>query len=364
MAAQDRTTDNSVNKMLSEEGWRFSFFQIVQLLERYFRPAARVGYQGPASEEIIRFRPLASLSFPVSDVASVEISEDDENKPRINVTTTFLGLYGTTTPLPIFYTEEILWSDKENSQVRAFMDIFHHRLLSLFYRCWIKYRYHTQFEKEGKDDFSKRMLGLIGLGTPGHIENAGLSAVRLIRFSGMMSQRSRSASALEGILSDFFDDVPIHIEQCTGRWVTIKQEQRISLGLNNCILGIDCSVGEKVYGRSGSFRIVLGPVRYETFVSFLPDGERFRILDSIVKLFLKDALDFDIKLLLSGGEIPGLKLISDSQTKLGQRKLGQTKLGQTKLGWTCWLISNPSEGLEDQSLVFKPAEMKMATVTH
>ena len=171
MGTENRTTDTPVVVEQVERVRRYSFFQLVHLIEQALDPEARIGKKGPADKEVIRFRPEASLGFASSDVAEIEEESFREGSPRrFQVTTTFMGLYGTTSPLPIFYTEEILWKERDEDPLRKFFDIFHHRLISLFYSSWLKYRYYIQFKKEGKDDFSSRMLGLIGMATRGLAE--------------------------------------------------------------------------------------------------------------------------------------------------------------------------------------------------
>ncbi|HET6371411.1 MAG TPA: type VI secretion system baseplate subunit TssG [Nitrospiria bacterium] len=340
MAAQDRPASDPLDEEgLIRKGRRFSFFQLVRLLERYYRPAARVGHQGPAAEEVIRFRPDNAMAFPASDVVSVERMAKSGSAPaRFRVTTSFLGLYGSTSPLPFFYTEETLRRDPEEDTVRAFVDLFQHRFLSLFYRAWTKYRYYVQFEEEGKDEFSSRMFGLIGLGTGGLVDLTRLPSVRLIRYAGLFVQRPRSASALEGVVSDFFGGVPARVDQCVERWVTIKPEQRISLGRSNCRLGFDASVGERVLGRMGTFRIALGPMGYDDHLSFLPVGESFRMLDALITLFAPDRLDFDVELNVRREEIPPIRL---------------SRSGKVWLGWSSWLYSGKPEGDGARSVVLE-----------
>ena len=335
MEAEDRPPDGAI-----EEPARFSFFQLVRLLERHYRPRARVGGEGPAAGEILRFRPEASLGFPASDVVAVdEIPATEDQPARFRITTSFLGLYGSGSPLPVFYTEEMLRRDPDEDPVRAFIDLFQHRLISLFYRCWEKYRYHIQFEGEGEDEFSRRMFGLIGLGTAGLTDQIGLPPARLIRYAGLLTQRPRSAAALEGMVGDFFD-VPVRVVQWTPRWVTIQPEQRIRLGQANSRLGLDASLGEKVLSRSGQFRTVLGPMRYGAFLQFLPDGESFRSLNALVLLFLSDPLEFDVELQVYGEEIPPLQL----KSRDGGR-----------LGWTTWLTTAGFEDGRARSVVLERA---------
>src|SRR5205085_4597393 len=122
---------------------------------------------------------------------------------RYRITVTFLGLYGSVSPLPIFYAEDILQSDEEPNPVREFLDVFHHRLISMFYRAWLKYRYHEQFSLNGLDLFSLRLFSLMGLGAQELRDVSGLPNTRLLRYVGLFNQKPRSACALEGLISDF-----------------------------------------------------------------------------------------------------------------------------------------------------------------
>jgi type VI secretion system protein ImpH len=332
VGAKNRTPGDSLDETLVEKAWRFSFFQLIRLLERHAGSAARVGGRGPASDEAVRLRPEASLGFPASDVAGLRmIRTPGRAAPRYQITTSFLGLYGTTSPLPSFYSEEILWGDPDNNRVRDFLDIFHHRLISLFYRSWCKYRYHIEFEHGKNDPFTPRLFALIGLGTPALGQAAGVpQPERFIHFAGLFHQQPHSASALENILSDYFDDLPVQVDQCTGRWIPIRQEQQAALGRNNCRLGEDCTLGSRVFGRRGSFRIVVGPVMYDQFLEFLPDRQNHRTLRSIAGFFVKDRLEFDVRVRACGW--PRSQLLSQGPAQ-----------AMSRLGWTSWLFSDPPE---------------------
>ena len=342
MAGKNGTAGPSLKEQLQGQARATSFFQLVQLLERYYRPSSPVGGSGPAAGEVIRFRPESSLGFPACDVTQVDVIS--ENPDRFRITTTFFGLYGTTSPLPIFYSEQILWREQggDNQAPRDFLDLFHHRALSLLYRTWLKYRYHLQFQPKGTDQVSQRLFALIGLGTQGlREENTDLCSVRLLRYAGILTQRPRSASALEGLLSDYFDGIPVRVEPCTGRWMTIKSQQRLTLGRRNARLGEDCLLGERVFGRTGSFRVCLGPLDYEHFRRFFPGQNDFRHLQFLVRLFVGNGLAFDVELILSSTEVPPLRL-----------RAGE---GQGRLGWSTWLPTGG--GTSRQMKVVFPMEM-------
>lgn len=341
MAAEDRSDDDRLDETLAGSARRFSFFQLVRLLERRARPAVRVGRGGPASGECLRFRPDSSLGFPATDVTNLEpMAPTDAAPARARVTTTFLGLYGSTSPLPSFYSEGILWEDPDNARVRDFLDIFHHRLISLFYRAWCKYRYPIEFE-HGKDDpISPRLFALIGLGSPAMVNATALPASwRLLHFAGLFQHQPHSALDLERLLTDYFDGLPVEVEGCTGRWIPIQADQLAALGLRNCRLGADCTIGSRVFGRMTSFRVWIGPGGHDRLLDFLPGEANYRVLVRLVELFLNEPLTFDIGLRVRG--LPRLRLASAGPSR-----------GAPRLGWNTWLFSDVPDGDREETVVF------------
>src|SRR5262245_14553920 len=157
----------------------FSFFQLVSLLERLYSRAAPVGHAGPANKELLRFHSDTSLAFPSSDISDFA---EDGSAARFRMVVTFLGLHGSVYPLPTFYAEDILQSDDDDKFVEKFLDVFHHRLISLFYRAWLKYRYHAQFALDGKDPFSTRLFSLMGLRAAELRQTTGLGDTALLRY--------------------------------------------------------------------------------------------------------------------------------------------------------------------------------------
>src|SRR5262249_27570262 len=86
----------------------------------------------------------------------------------------FLGLTGPSGVLPRCYTERLLIQDRdfrgpERYSLRAWFDLFNHRMISLFYRAWEKYRFHLFHERgdpgRGEPDtFTLALFSFIGLG--------------------------------------------------------------------------------------------------------------------------------------------------------------------------------------------------------
>ncbi len=320
MASTPGTAEPPVIRHLKEEAHRFSFFQAVRLLEAAHPEAAAVGTAGPAREEAVRLRPHAGFDFPPGDLVAVREVEQ-AGRRRSELTTAFFGLYGGDSPLPAYFTEAVLWSESERR--RDFLDLFHHRLLSLLYRAWLKPRYPLQFRPGGEDRLSRLLLGLVGLATPGAAEAAEVPAVHLLHFAGLIGRHSHSAVELAHLLTDELGGLRVRVEQCVLRWVAIPPGQQCRLGGGAARLGDTAVAGSRVPDRGGMFLVVVGPLGYADFEALLPGGERLATLLALIHLFLTDPLAFAIELHLRRGAIPELRL--------------GTADPAPRLGWTTWL---------------------------
>ncbi len=342
-------------------GWKFDFFQAVWLLERLCAGATPVGLRGPVTSEAIQFRPHVALGFPPTDVrriAARPAEGDQEHRFRLDVT--FMGLYGVSTPLPLHYAVDVLRSvdpyaitaeasgdtglaQREPAAARAsdtnptrdFLDLLHHRLISLFYRAWTKYRYDRAFGLPGRDSVTEYLLWLIGHSRAADEDVIGVCPLRLLRYAGVLTQHPRSAVTLEGVLTDYWDGLPVEVEQFRGRWVPLHDADRNVIGLGNCTLGVDLTVGDQVYDLSGAFTVTVGPVDWQTYLSFVPDGQRYARTQSLVELYRSDPLSFDIQVRLRAGQVPELGLTSDDAAG--------------RLGFTSWLRTDE---IPETSVVF------------
>ncbi len=314
-----------LEKLLAEPH-RFSFFQAVMLLEASKRGAVPLGHQGPPSEEAVRLRSDVSLAFPKSDVSAIE-DLGDHHTPQHRLTAAFMGLYGTTSPLPNFYSEAIIMDEQEGGTLRGFFDLFNHRLLSLFYRAWTSYRPHVLFRSGGKDEFSDRLFCVAGLGSKGLKESESFPAVRALRYLGLLSQKPHSAESLAEMVRGYFH-LPASVKQFVPSRIALEDDQKAKLGKANCRLGEDLALGDLVPDRMGKFQVSVGPVGYDDYLTFLPGRENLEALKGIAQLFAPDCLDFDLQVTLKGEETP---------------RLGVALSHESYLGWTTGLYYRPGK---------------------
>jgi len=305
----------------------FGFFQAVRLLSRLSPSRARVGHDGPPAQEVARFRTRATLEFPPSEIHDLQPNPDPDRPPEVTV-----AIGGTTGPLgvlPIPYTELLMERVRyKDHALWEFLDLFNHRFLSLFHRAWEKYRFPIVHEGGGDDPFTDGLFALVGLGTDGLRGRQSVPDDALLLYAGLIAQRPHSASALEGILRDYFG-VPTATRQFVGQWLDLEPEDRSRLGARNSRLGADLVCGDHVWNNQSRFRIRLGPLSFAPFRTFLPRGGAWRPLNDLVRFLAGAEYDFDVQLVLKKEEIPECLLASDAAAP-------------PMLGWTTWLKSAPS----------------------
>ena len=87
-----------------------------------------------------------------------------------------MGLTGPSGVLPEHYTRLLIERLRaKDYTLRDFLDLFNHRVISLFYRAWEKYRFQFVYEQvklgavgdETEDFFTKCLYCLVGMGTGG-----------------------------------------------------------------------------------------------------------------------------------------------------------------------------------------------------
>jgi len=148
-------TDAGLESRLRKEPYRFEFFQAMRLLEKLLPDREPVGGFESPSMEATRVGMHPSLSFPASEIQSLDWQEGRTPFLRVN----FMGLTGIQGPMPQWYTATILERLRAgDATLRDFLDIFNHRSLSLFYRAWQKYRFGVAYERGDRDKFFLNLL--------------------------------------------------------------------------------------------------------------------------------------------------------------------------------------------------------------
>lgn len=280
----------------------------------------------------LQIQPELNLDYPQSDIK--EISRDDETG-GYRITTTFFGLYGVSSPLPGFYTEELLDDEWDEYRSRKdFFDVIHNHVYPLLYEAWLKYKFSHNAVEFVDPKYCEIIFSLIGLDQSfrSKQEKSGY----LLKYAGLLGQRTRSLLGLKTILQDFLGELGVDIKPCQQRKVPIVKSQRCLLGMQNATLGQDACIGKEVVDRSGKFSIEIGPLSARQFSSIKQGRAIVDRIKSLLRIYLVQPLEFNISLLLKPGALkPG--------------RLGDS--ASSVLGNNCWLINQPNKEIARIELI-------------
>lgn len=298
---------------LVANGPAYTYFQTMRLLRQCIHAASG---QRQNNDDSIRVRPALNLAFPAADIEKID-AEPDGDQTRYQVTTNFFGLYGTSSPLPTFYSEDLIAEAGQDESVsRDFIDILHQRLYDLLFQSWLKYRQFFQVAEQKSEPYVERLFCLLGLGDAAlrrQIPEAG----RLLRYIGLLTQFPRSAAGLETLLKDYLSEVPIALVPCVSRMAAIDDAQRMKIGMTGSALGENTYVGQEIEDRMGKFRIRIGPLTQEDFLRFTPGKPDYERLTALTQLYLVEPLEYDIELILSENQAQTVCLGDPDRAALG-----------------------------------------------
>jgi type VI secretion system protein ImpH len=302
-AMADLTPAQDLTRRLKKEGYEFNFFQALQLLEENF--LKNKGIKNPLDSGAIRCVPDSSLMFPPSDVKRIE-----EHRGVFELTLTFMGLVGVSSPLPLYFSEYLARHEDNSQPLIDFLNIFNHRCYSLFYRAWKKYRFISCAVRE-TDPLSRRIALLAGL-DPKLLSDPAYA--RLLSYTGMFAGKRRGKNAMTSFLSDFFMGLPVEIKEYQPRWVKIQNPVKMGVDV---LLGINSIAGSHSWDISGKFRVAVGPLPREKFEKFLPNSENIQKMKELVSVFLAEPLAYDIEVMLQSSELVPVVLGANA-TRLGE----------------------------------------------
>ncbi len=327
MAGSTRSSTRAVNfeRRLELEVTEFHPFQAMRWLENVYEDCRRFGTAVRPVDEPVRFEQAPSLAFAGSALAAFQ-GRREGNPARL--ATFGFGLFGPNGPLPLHLTEYTRDLQRAGDKaLKRFVDVFHHRMLELFYRAWANAQPTVEFDRPAEDKFAIFVGALAGLAMPTAAARTTLPDTVRYHYIGHLATQTRHADGLERILSDYFD-VPMRIREFVGHWIDLPDNAKWSLGATpeTGSLGTTIALGDRIWVRQDRFRVQAGPLDQHDYVRLMPGGESLRRLVDVVRTYVGDELSWDLQLVLHRDHA--------ESTRLG---------GRAQLGMNTWLLSRPLE---------------------
>jgi type VI secretion system protein ImpH len=327
MASPHGQPEHSIAADILSQPWEYDFFHALRTVENEFPSKPRIGRSRSLREDALRFGQFLSLSFAASTLEKPQERQAPANKLAVR----FTGLTGPHGPLPLRMTEFIrnrLYGAQEtglrgqpaaapqsesgirkDSTLAAFLDIFHHRSISLFYRAWAVAQKTADFDREDDRGFSRWLASFFGCGEDAFDGVDAVPTWRKLPYTGFLADQHRHGSGLAALLRTFFN-APVSVQELAGHWLKIPPEQWCRLGASpaTASLGTSAIVGSRIWDRQLKISIRLGPVSFQRFQTFLPGGEGYRELHDWLAFYTRREFSWEAVIILRKEEVPGGRL--------------------------------------------------------
>jgi type VI secretion system protein ImpH len=318
-------------KLLQQQPYKFGFYQLLRRFECLYPQQPKIGTSLRPVNDVLRLVQEPTMAFSPATLSSFKIvrkGSDKESQPS-KLAVNFFGLLGPNGPLPLHLTEyarDRLRND-DDPTFSEFLNIFNHRMLSLFYRSWASAQPTVNFDRPKEDRFSTYTGALFGLGMPSLCDRDEIPDRVKLHFAGRLSSQNRNVEGLVVMIRSFFN-IPVEIEQFVGEWMQIPDDCYCYLGESpeTGSLGESIVIGDQVWECQQKFRLILGPLNIDEYERFLPGRESGKRLRAMLRNYVGDSMSWDVNLVLK-------------KEKVIPVTLGENDL----LGWNTWLgdrISN------------------------
>jgi type VI secretion system protein ImpH len=286
MAAQLTESLKIIENDIIENGSSYEFFQayrILQSINDTYPITAR------RSARKIDVRPELSLGYAESDISEVKLLDKQRG---YEVVSQLAGLYGVASPLPDFYTEELLDNEWDDIHApREFLDLLHKQLFPKLYSAWRLYKLNFNTIEKKESSYWHLLYSLLG----DTDDDADESIKNLkLRYFNLFSNKERSTDGLLVIIRDLLDIDSVHIEEFCQQTVKIPQPLLCQLGQRNHQLG-EAHIGCEILDQDHAIKIKTGDILENQYIELIKNKIKFNQLSSLIKSYVRKPLQVDIE---------------------------------------------------------------------
>ncbi len=350
MAGPRRRQAGPVIAPLTDRPDAFDFVQALRLIEATFGlghadPAAPGDAHPGGGRPSARFVTETRLRYPHATLTAARF-----DGAVLHVTVSGFGLLGPVGVLPYSYTALVADSlHANNPGLKAFLDLFQHRAVTLFYGAASKYRIVINYDRKLRgavDRYGEALAHLTGLGLPSLRGRLEVPDETILHFAGLFARKARTVAGLETILADALD-APVRVVPLIGRWLALVDSEQTRIGGGagqrgpgqHDVLGASAVVGTRTWSVQSNVRIVVGPIGAARIGPLLPGGHDAVKVADLVGLYGGLEYEVDLNLVIQAAAVPRARLAPAGDDA-----------GAVRLGVTAWLLSASSPIDRDEAV--------------
>lgn len=309
----------SVDEFIKANYKELSFIELIKLIKLKFNEDINFGKLFNRLE----IEPHLSLTFASSDVERFE-----EKNEKYFIETNFLALYGTSSPLPTFYTEDLLEEELEGETLlKDFYNIFNKRKYKQFFHAYLKYRLSNRIIENNETSILNILYSFIGQNYQEEFNNLKyFTKIELLGFAHLFLHTNRSKEGLNILISGLLG-IKIIIVEFVKNNEKIMEDQLCIIGKRNCLIGKDTHLGDKILNITSTFKIILIDLDKNSFNYFQKKEIGYKSLEELINLYIGSSYKWIIEYRLHDNY---------KSTKLGNSDW-------SALGINSWINSNKGQ---------------------
>lgn len=223
---------------------------------------------GPSrKDKSVSFRADLGAAFPGRPLCRVTVESQGE---RLRLETPDFCVASALGPLPEPFVEWLREQDADgHGAMRAFLDLFNHRLHLLRYGMRAEFEPGLNSEPPARTPLASFLAALMGMRDGQALARVPLPERSWLGIGGLLCGARRSAAALAQVLQAHLG-CPVRVEQLVGNWRPIEAQDTHRLGQGGRRLGQDTLLGSKVWDAQGRVRLHIGPLPFALARRLLP----------------------------------------------------------------------------------------------
>ena len=295
--------------------------QAVRFAERLRPDLGRIGTDASPDLEAVRFRTWLDSGIPGCTVKEFHPTTTDQPAELIVAVEGLLGVHGV---LPLPYTTLVRQRvRKRDITLRSWLDLFHHRLLSLRVRAWEKSRLEQTETRPG----TTHLRAFAGIDDATEAAHEEIWTQHVDVFSKPVRTIDGIRQVLQVQLGTTVEVLPL-----TAKRLYLKSDQRCQLPMavdfeSQLILNGAVPLGRSVLEVQHQIQIELGPLKYEQFHRMQPGGTDWPKVQQCVWSTVGLEYEVTLRFWLRPEDVP-------------ESRLNPSEIDGPRLGRNVWLSSH------------------------
>jgi type VI secretion system protein ImpH len=266
--------------------------------------------------QVVRIRPVLGLQHARTQVVSVTKQQDPQLPLLYFLNVNLPGLYGSASPLPKFFTEELVQaSHKDQNQTRVFLDLIHQRLYQLLFAATTQPLPH--YGKNGSKNMYDFMFSMVGFKDDIWLQNFPDPAFILRNINTIRHQKG-TVVGLRNLVQNIFSKAQVDIEQCVARQVDISSSQQLGLNKQANQVSFSAVLGGKTEDTQSKIILSIAPLTVKEYKKWFLTPKYWSALQNLIRYFVGQALLVDLRINVITDDSMELELLADDQFALGR----------------------------------------------